>query len=768
MRFSYASGSRPLEGYTIKRGIGVGGFGEVYFALNDAGKEVALKKIQRNLDIELRGVRHCLNLKHVNLISLWDIRTNEFGESWVVMEYVPGPSLRDVVEAYPNGMKEAHVKRWFASTASGVAYLHEHGIVHRDLKPGNIFHDQDEQVIKIGDYGLSKFISCSRRSGQTESVGTFHYMAPEIGKGEYGKEIDIYAMGIILFEMLTGLVPFDGESTQEIIMKHLTMDADVSVVPEPFKRVISKSLRKDPQKRYRSIAEMVGELPWPEIAAKPDNIIRRHSVGPIPMGAASEPHTISTAEHPGSPDSQAQPVESEDVGAPEIVSKLPPVIIDGRSVGGPIVDENQPEGIHFGPVTDSSHARRKAAATSNPDARAQRSVKNDAEIQFLDQRIARPHPDVEPEMAETDPFVEKQIQQERGESDPSTGSRKTLVATNQAVMASNVNSATMPNTQSEPIAVAVRSGLTDLSRWWASGKVSAPVRLVALIVLGIVLIQNSKWLLPVIISLAILYLVYFAVRRYALSPREVSSLPTESEILRSNEGMIRSWLAARPSTDQVTELVGSMLIGAIGSIALSLLGMALLGFRGSVEVWAVFTWQTLIAVAAVWSVLVVTKYWSLRPCRFSWSVGSDFWLRFGMIVCSGALIGAIAFFSAGSFEIDLARLASEDFAAKQTSGWVLNLMPKFPAMMLAFAGLFGLARFGSHTDRLRRTRLSILNVVICLAVAALLSHGLNVPLTVMCVLGAVMSITVQLASPWMHPDEQLEVCRTQSELAPKS
>ena len=143
MKFSYPSGSKPLEGYTIKRGIGIGGFGEVYFALSDAGKEVALKKIQRNLDVELRGVRQCLNLKHVNLISLWDIRINEYGESWVVMEYVPGPSLRDTVEAYPKGMPEDQVKTWFSSTASGVAYLHEHGIVHRDLKPGNIFCDQD-------------------------------------------------------------------------------------------------------------------------------------------------------------------------------------------------------------------------------------------------------------------------------------------------------------------------------------------------------------------------------------------------------------------------------------------------------------------------------------------------------------------------------------------------------------------------------------------------------------------------------------------------
>ena len=106
-------GTKPLEGYTIKRGIGIGGFGEVYFALSDAGKEVALKRIQRNLDIELRGVRQCLNLKHVNLIKLWDIRTNDRGESWVVMEYVPGDSLRDVIERYPQGLPQDQLLEWF-------------------------------------------------------------------------------------------------------------------------------------------------------------------------------------------------------------------------------------------------------------------------------------------------------------------------------------------------------------------------------------------------------------------------------------------------------------------------------------------------------------------------------------------------------------------------------------------------------------------------------------------------------------------------------
>src|SRR5215813_12354496 len=91
-RFFYASGARPLNGYTIKRGIGHGGFGEVYFATSDAGKEVAIKLIRRNLDIELRGVTQCLNLKHPNLLALYDVRQDDDGDNWVVMELVSGES----------------------------------------------------------------------------------------------------------------------------------------------------------------------------------------------------------------------------------------------------------------------------------------------------------------------------------------------------------------------------------------------------------------------------------------------------------------------------------------------------------------------------------------------------------------------------------------------------------------------------------------------------------------------------------------------------
>ncbi len=258
-RFTYSGGAQPLAGFTIKRGVGHGGFGEVYYAVSDAGKEVALKLIRRHLDIELRGVTQCLNLKHPNLVSLYDIRQGDRDETWVVMEFVSGQCLEQSLADHPRGLSVDDTMAWMRGIAAGVGYLHDHGIVHRDLKPGNIF--REDGIVKIGDYGLSKFISCSHRSGQTGSVGTVHYMAPEVANGRYGKEIDIYAVGIVLYEMLTGSVPFEGESMSEVLMKHLTAQPNLGAVPEPFRKAIGGALAKDPEKRLHSMAEFMALLP---------------------------------------------------------------------------------------------------------------------------------------------------------------------------------------------------------------------------------------------------------------------------------------------------------------------------------------------------------------------------------------------------------------------------------------------------------------------------------------------------------------------------
>jgi hypothetical protein len=257
--FLYASGTRPLSGYSIKRGVGTGGFGEVYYATSDAGKEVALKLIRRNLDTELRGMRQCLNVKHPNLLGLYDIRQDDSGDTWVVMEYMSGKSLETELADHPQGLPLQEALAWFHGIAAGVGYLHDRGIVHRDLKPGNIFCD--EGVVKLGDYGLSKFISCSRRSGHTESIGTVHYMAPEVAHGRYGKELDIYALGAILYELLTGHVPFEGESVGEVLMKHLTAQPDVAKLAEPYRSVVARALEKDPARRFATAGEMAAALP---------------------------------------------------------------------------------------------------------------------------------------------------------------------------------------------------------------------------------------------------------------------------------------------------------------------------------------------------------------------------------------------------------------------------------------------------------------------------------------------------------------------------
>ncbi len=254
MKFLYSSGQRPLEGFTLKRGIGRGGFGEVYFAVSDGGKEVALKLVRGDTQIELRGVAQCLNLKHPNLINLYDLRTDSQGDRWVVMEYVSGEPLNVVLGRHPNGLPRELASEWFLGLARAVSYLHDHGIVHRDLKPANIFLENGS--VKVGDYGLSKAIGTSQRTAQTQSVGTVHYMAPEISTGNYGKPIDTYAAGILLYEMLTGRVPFEGESSGEILMKHLTSPPDLSKVPSEYLPIVSKALAKNPAQRYASMTEM--------------------------------------------------------------------------------------------------------------------------------------------------------------------------------------------------------------------------------------------------------------------------------------------------------------------------------------------------------------------------------------------------------------------------------------------------------------------------------------------------------------------------------
>lgn len=644
-KFTYRSGSIPLPGYTIKRGIGAGGFGEVYFALSDAGKEVALKRIQRNLDVELRGVRQCLNLKHLNLISLWDIRTNEAGESWVVMEYVPGPSLRDLIEAHPGGIPQQQVQVWFSSTAAGVSYLHDQGIVHRDLKPANIFFDEDQQVIKIGDYGLSKFISCSRRSGQTEAVGTFHYMAPEIGKGIYGKEIDIYALGILLFEMLTGDVPFNGESTQEIIMKHLTADPNLDLLPSEFRHALGRSMKKDPQHRFSNVAELLAALPW---------------------SATTDPPFVTNANPDGKPK---------------------------RNLSGMLIDEVDialvQEGIAFGPLHDTTPEPKKEM------------------IEFIETRQVANH--------------------------------------------DSVTVAGKP----EPIAQAVKGGFSTISNWWYTAPLSTPLKVFILLLVGVVIIANSSWLLPMALTLGLVYLAYYGIRSFTF---DTPSHPTQQtmtsarfttkrEAEKNGRFYFRRYLAKQSIGERLTDLIGSMLVAAIACVIFTLLGTNLAGSLSGISVdlkiFAVYAWLSVTTIAGCWGLLIASKCWEHRE--------GDPWLRRLTMCGIGLLTGLVSFFIALLLNVNS---TNPMVAIGETSTGTQLAMGNIPALLnhlLIFTLLFGIVRWWKQADPVRKTRLSVWSVGTCLIWAVALSYLLGLDPFWFCIMAMVISASTQLAAPWLHP-----------------
>ena len=251
--YKYSPGDRPLDDYTIEYALGKGGFGEVYFARSDAGREVAMKAILEHQEVELRGAKNCMNVKSPRLLTIHDIKRSTDGVVWIVMEYVRGPSLQDIIVESPDGLEPEQAVYLLRELALGLSDLHNAGIVHRDLKPSNVFFDGGR--VKIGDYSLSKTISSHEQSQHTMTVGSVHYMAPEISLGRYDKTVDIYALGIILFEMLAGRPPHTGETVGEVLMKHLRADVDVERIDSRFREVIQRAANRDPSTRFQTAEE---------------------------------------------------------------------------------------------------------------------------------------------------------------------------------------------------------------------------------------------------------------------------------------------------------------------------------------------------------------------------------------------------------------------------------------------------------------------------------------------------------------------------------
>lgn len=259
------------ERYELLSHIGSGGMANVYLAFDHIlERQVAIKFLRLDLDDETDSIRRfrreamsITELDHPNIVDVYDIGDKE-RENYIVMEYVDGKDLKTYIrDNHP--LSPQTYQAIMLQILDGVQCAHDHGIVHRDLKPQNIMVKADGTV-KIMDFGIA-IISTETSITQTSTIiGSVHYLSPEQARGSLATaQSDIYSLGIVSFEMLTGHVPFDGESAVSIALKHFqedlpALDAERSHIPNSIQNIIYKATAKEPKDRYQTCRDMAQDL----------------------------------------------------------------------------------------------------------------------------------------------------------------------------------------------------------------------------------------------------------------------------------------------------------------------------------------------------------------------------------------------------------------------------------------------------------------------------------------------------------------------------
>ncbi|HGJ0226393.1 TPA: serine/threonine-protein kinase StkP [Streptococcus pneumoniae] len=258
--------------YRIVKQIGRGGMADVYLAkdLILDGEEVAVKVLRTNYQTDLiavarfqREARAMADLDHPHIVRITDIG-EEDGQQYLAMEYVAGLDLkRYIKEHYPLSNEEA--VRIMGQILLAMRLAHTRGIVHRDLKPQNILLTPDGTA-KVTDFGIAVAFAETSLTQTNSMLGSVHYLSPEQARGSKATvQSDIYAMGIIFYEMLTGHIPYDGDSAVTIALQHFqkplpSVIAENPSVPQALENVIIKATAKKLTNRYRSVSEMYVDL----------------------------------------------------------------------------------------------------------------------------------------------------------------------------------------------------------------------------------------------------------------------------------------------------------------------------------------------------------------------------------------------------------------------------------------------------------------------------------------------------------------------------
>ena len=266
-----SKGQKINDRYEIIKTIGEGGMANVYLA-NDTilDRKVAIKVLRGDLSNDEKFIRRfkrealsVSNLSHPNIVEVYDVG-EEDGNYYIVMEYIEGKTLKQLLQKR-GALTLNEVIDIMTQLTDGLAHAHEAYIIHRDIKPQNIMIE-DNGLVKITDFGIAMALNSTQLTQTNSVMGSVHYLPPEQanGKGSTVKS-DIYSLGILMYELLTGSVPFKGDTAVEIALKHMkekvpSIRKQNPTIPKSVENIVLKATAKNPKNRYDNVRDMYKDL----------------------------------------------------------------------------------------------------------------------------------------------------------------------------------------------------------------------------------------------------------------------------------------------------------------------------------------------------------------------------------------------------------------------------------------------------------------------------------------------------------------------------
>ncbi len=264
-------GQKINDRYQIIKSIGEGGMANVYLAYDTIlDRDVAVKVLRGDLSNDEKFVRrfqrealNASSLSHPNIVEVYDVGDDN-GQYFIVMEYIEGKNLKDLIKKRGK-LTVSEVIDIMSQISDGLTIAHDSYIIHRDIKPQNIMI-LENGMVKITDFGIAMAMNATQLTQTNSVMGSVHYLPPEqaSGKGSTLKS-DIYSMGILMYELLTGVLPYRGENAVEIALKHLkeplpSIRAELEDLPQSVENIILKSTAKNPKNRYNDARAMYEDL----------------------------------------------------------------------------------------------------------------------------------------------------------------------------------------------------------------------------------------------------------------------------------------------------------------------------------------------------------------------------------------------------------------------------------------------------------------------------------------------------------------------------